>query len=83
MGLFSWWHILLVLVVLTLLFGAGRVSGLMAEIAKGLKTFKRGMAEDEDGARSRAQTIEYKRSEEGSAAVAEKAKTSKRARKAD
>ena len=58
MGLFSWWHILLVLVVLTLLFGAGRVSGLMAEIAKGLKTFKRGMAEGEDGERSDAKLIE-------------------------
>jgi sec-independent protein translocase protein TatA len=47
-GLSSPMHILLVLLVIVLLFGAGRVSGLMGDVAKGIKSFKKGMAEDED-----------------------------------
>ena len=41
-------HIILLLVVVVLLFGAGRVSSLMGDVAKGIKSFKKGMAEDED-----------------------------------
>jgi sec-independent protein translocase protein TatA len=44
----SGWHLLLVLVVFVLLFGAGRISGLMADLAKGLKSFKKGMADSDD-----------------------------------
>jgi sec-independent protein translocase protein TatA len=47
MGL-SWWHILLVLLVFVLLFGTGKISGLMGDVAKGIKSFKKGMAEDEE-----------------------------------
>jgi sec-independent protein translocase protein TatA len=46
MGEFSIWHWLIVLAVVLLLFGGGKVSGLMGDLAKGLKTFKRTMAED-------------------------------------
>jgi sec-independent protein translocase protein TatA len=46
MGL-SWWHILLVLLVFVLLFGTGKVSGLMGDLAKGIKSFKKEMAEGE------------------------------------
>jgi sec-independent protein translocase protein TatA len=45
MGL-SWWHILLVLLVFLLLFGAGKISGLMGDLAKGLKSFKKEMTEE-------------------------------------
>jgi len=44
----SWWHIVLVLLVFVLLFGTGKISGLMGDVAKGIKSFKQGMAEDED-----------------------------------
>jgi sec-independent protein translocase protein TatA len=47
MGLGSGWHWLLVLLVFVLLFGAGKISGLMGDLAKGIKSFKKGMAEDE------------------------------------
>jgi len=47
MGL-SWWHIMLVLLVFVLLFGTGKISGLMGDVAKGIKSFKQGMAEDDD-----------------------------------
>ena len=48
MGSFSAVHWLIVLLVVVLLFGGGRVSGLMGDVAKGIKSFKKGMADDED-----------------------------------
>jgi sec-independent protein translocase protein TatA len=48
MGSLSIWHILLVLVVVVLLFGGrGKLSGVMGDFAKGIKAFKSGMKEDE------------------------------------
>ena len=47
MGL-SWSHILIVLVLFVLLFGRGKISELMGDVAQGIKSFKKGMAEDED-----------------------------------
>ena len=47
MGSFSIWHWLVVLLVVLLLFGGGKVSGLMGDFAKGIKSFKKGLAEDE------------------------------------
>jgi sec-independent protein translocase protein TatA len=41
MGLGSGWHWLLVLLVFVLLFGAGKISGLMGDLAKGIKSFKK------------------------------------------
>ena len=43
-------HIILLLVVIVLLFGAGKVSNLMGDVAKGIKSFKKGMAEDDEPA---------------------------------
>jgi sec-independent protein translocase protein TatA len=47
MGSLSIWHWLIVLAVVMLLFGAGRVSGLMGDLAKGVKTFRNELKEDE------------------------------------
>ncbi len=47
MGGLSIWHWLVVLVVVLLLFGRNKISDLMGDMAKGIKSFKRGMAEDE------------------------------------
>jgi sec-independent protein translocase protein TatA len=41
-------HILLLALVVLLLFGGGRVSGLMGDVAKGIKSFKKGMADDDE-----------------------------------
>ncbi len=46
MGEFSIWHWLIVLSVVLLLFGGGKVSNLMGELAKGIKAFKHNMADD-------------------------------------
>jgi sec-independent protein translocase protein TatA len=48
MGTFSIWHWLVVLLVILLLFGSGKISGLMGDLAKGIKSFKQNM-KDEDG----------------------------------
>ena len=48
MGGFSIWHWLVVGVIILLLFGKGRFSDMMGDVAKGLKSFKKGMTEEED-----------------------------------
>ena len=47
MGSFSWWHWVIVLVVVLVLFGGkGKVSDLMGDVAKGIKSFKKGLADE-------------------------------------
>ncbi|MGZ8999058.1 MAG: twin-arginine translocase TatA/TatE family subunit [Allosphingosinicella sp.] len=48
MGGFSLWHWLIVGLVILLLFGKGRFSDMMGDVAKGLKSFKKGMSEDDE-----------------------------------
>jgi sec-independent protein translocase protein TatA len=52
MGGFSIWHWLIVGIIILLLFGKGRFSDMMGDVAKGLKSFKKGMTEDEEAAAS-------------------------------
>jgi sec-independent protein translocase protein TatA len=48
MGTFSIWHWLIVLAVILLLFGGrGKISQLMGDFGKGLKSFKKSMKDDE------------------------------------
>jgi len=53
MGLGSIWHWLIVGLVILLLFGKGRFSDMMGDVAKGLKNFKKGMSEDEEAEQRR------------------------------
>ena len=48
MGGFSLWHWLVVGVIILLLFGKGRFSDMMGDVAKGIKSFKKGMSEDDE-----------------------------------
>ena len=48
MGSLSIWHMLILLAVVLLVFGTGRVSNLMGDVAKGVKAFKKGLAEDDE-----------------------------------
>lgn len=50
MGAFSGWHWLIVAVLVFLLFGRGKISEVMGDFAKGIKSFKKGLNEDEDEA---------------------------------
>ncbi len=47
MGSFSIWHWLIVLVIVLLLFGTGKIPRLMGDMAKGVKAFKEGLKDDE------------------------------------
>ncbi|HKX90873.1 MAG TPA: twin-arginine translocase TatA/TatE family subunit [Sphingomicrobium sp.] len=53
MGLSGFSHWIIILVIVLILFGAGRVSGLMGELGKGIKSFKEGMGDDEEEKRQR------------------------------
>lgn len=51
MGSLSIWHWLVVIVVVMLLFGRGKISELMGDVAKGVKSFKKGLADDDEAPR--------------------------------
>ena len=48
MGATSIWHWIILLLIVVLLFGRGKISEIMGDVAKGIKSFKQGMAEDDD-----------------------------------
>ena len=48
MGSFSIWHWLVVGILVLLLFGKGRFSEMMGDVAKGIKSFKKGMTEEDE-----------------------------------
>jgi sec-independent protein translocase protein TatA len=70
MGAFSIWHWLIVLVVVLVLFGgSGKISSLMGDVAKGIKSFKKGMADDaEEVAEDSVKTIQHEAEEKVSSA---------------
>lgn len=80
MGSFSIWHWLIVLVVVLLLFGRGKIPELMGDMAKGIKSFKKGMSEEDavvvDPKPVDARTVEHRSDEAVSAAAREKASKS-------
>lgn len=47
MGIGSMWHWLLVLVIILIIFGAGKLPRVMGDFAKGIKAFKAGMKDEE------------------------------------
>jgi sec-independent protein translocase protein TatA len=47
MGSMSIWHWIIVIAVVLLLFGRGKISDLMGDVASGIKAFKKGMSEEE------------------------------------
>ena len=47
MGSLSIWHWIVVIAVVLLLFGRGKISELMGDVAQGIKAFKKGMSDDE------------------------------------
>lgn len=62
MGTFSIWHWVIVLLVVLVLFGAGKIPRLMGDVAKGVNAFKKGLKEDDEGSdnttKSEPKTIE-------------------------
>jgi sec-independent protein translocase protein TatA len=50
MGGMSVWHWIIVLVIVMVLFGAGRIPRVMGDLAKGIKSFKAGMKDEGEAA---------------------------------
>ena len=48
MGNIGWSGIIIVAVLVVLLFGRGKISSIMGDVAKGIKSFKKGMTDDKD-----------------------------------
>ena len=71
MGTFSVWHWLIVLVVVLLLFGRGKIPELMGDMAKGIKSFKKGMSDEDD-----TKTVEHRSDETVSPAKENASKSS-------
>lgn len=63
----SFWQIAIVAVLVILLFGRGKISDLMGDVAKGIKSFKTGLADDDTDAK----TIEQQATETVAAAKTE------------
>jgi sec-independent protein translocase protein TatA len=57
MGSVSIWHWVVVGVIVMLLFGRGKISDLMGDAAKGIKAFKKGMADDDAPAAAKADEV--------------------------
>jgi sec-independent protein translocase protein TatA len=51
MGGASIWHWIVVGLIVVLLFGRGKISDMMGDVAKGIKAFKKGMSEDDTPAK--------------------------------
>jgi sec-independent protein translocase protein TatA len=62
MGSMSIWHWIIVIGVVLLVFGRGKISELMGDVAQGIKAFKKGMSEDDKSEVEKpdpAKTIEH------------------------
>ena len=59
MGLSGWHLLILALVALLIFGGSGRISSIMGDMAKGIKSFKKGLSEDEDEAKPEPKVIDH------------------------
>ena len=73
----GFWQIAIVVVLVVLLFGRGKISSLMGDVAKGIKSFKKGMSDNPN------QTDSISSSEETSKTSEETSKTSEEASNED
>lgn len=63
----SWFQILIVVVLLVLLFGRGKISELMGDVAKGIKSFKKGISEEDGAEDAPRKAIDHDPRQEGEA----------------
>ena len=60
----GFWQISIVVVLVVLLFGRGKISDLMGDVAKGIKSFKKGMSDNPDQTGSISSSEETSKSSE-------------------
>lgn len=51
MGVGSWWHWVIVALVVLILFGRGKISETMGDFGKGIRSFKKGLGEEDESPR--------------------------------
>jgi len=56
----GFWQIAIVVILVVLLFGRGKISSLMGDVAKGIKSFKRGMSSDATDSTNNTENTEPK-----------------------
>ncbi len=56
----SFWQIAIVLLLVVMLFGRGKISELMGDVARGIKSFKKGLSEDDSPAGAAKESIDAK-----------------------
>ncbi len=56
----SFWQIAIVLLLVVMLFGRGKISELMGDVARGIKSFKKGLSEDDSAAGASKESIDAK-----------------------
>tara|TARA_X000001036_G_C20561918_1_gene758829 strand:+ start:41 stop:238 length:198 start_codon:yes stop_codon:yes gene_type:complete len=49
MGNIGWTGIIIIAILVVILFGKGKISSIMGDLAKGIKSFKKGMSDDSSG----------------------------------
>ncbi len=76
MGSLSIWHWLIVLVIVLLLFGKGKISDVMGDVAKGVKSFKKGLADDDETAARPTGNLDHKPGDVVTSTTDEKTRTS-------
>ena len=76
MGQIGIWQIVIIAVVVVLLFGRGKISELMGDVAKGINSFKKGLKDDDSKETETVEAIENKPSEQVSAESEQKDKVS-------
>ncbi|HXZ16634.1 MAG TPA: twin-arginine translocase TatA/TatE family subunit [Roseiarcus sp.] len=77
MGSFSIWHWLIVIVVVMLLFGRGKISELMGDVAQGIKAFKKGMSEEQTAATTGADGVKTINHDDSAAPAKARSETEK------
>lgn len=54
----GFWQVILILVIVLIIFGAGKLPKVMGDLAKGVKSFKSGMKDDDEPASEPAKTLD-------------------------
>ena len=76
MGITGVWQWVIVLVLVLLLFGAGKIPRLMGDVAKGVKAFKKGLSDDDDAPADDTKALNEEKAADAADAKADKAATS-------
>ncbi|MFA7638316.1 MAG: twin-arginine translocase TatA/TatE family subunit [Parvibaculum sp.] len=69
----STWNVLLIIALVVLLFGRGKISDMMGDVAKGIRSFKKGLADEDEAVKSEPKTIDASVSREESVDTKNKA----------